>query len=320
MDDRVFEPGIRAGKVMRMIWKLKLGLMAVLMSWLWTPWAAMAADTPTIPPVPVNFSVQAVDDGNHLALAWQAGGDPTATAMYFLSRSTDNSTLWETLATNLTVTTYQDEQVVPGMHYYYRLAALNAAGAMSDYALADATTAEVLGSSAQATTSFSSSDGVATATVTTGQVSAGVVCSVTGGSKAASSARPVIAGPYRLECQGADGQPLATLTGTVQWRLEPGSRLIGYTTPQVAQSVKDTDALQLANTGQYDDKTHRLTVTLPVNERVAVTAMVPNYAWVNYVAVAGLGAMIVIVLLFWPLRSARRQNYQDYLRSKYYNL
>lgn len=104
--------------------------------------AAVATPTPTpaatTPAVPAGFIAKFTKDIHLLHLSWQAAAGATS---YQLDRSVDQTT-WQTIGPKLTGTSYDDHGVEPGTHYYYRLQAVNAAGA-SAYATADLVSPDV---------------------------------------------------------------------------------------------------------------------------------------------------------------------------------
>lgn len=69
-------------------------------------------------------------------VSWSAATDNVGVANYLIERSTDQDD-WQTLSANLTTTDFEDLHVVSGIHYYYRIRAIDTAGNESQGAFAD---------------------------------------------------------------------------------------------------------------------------------------------------------------------------------------
>ncbi|HSX02982.1 MAG TPA: hypothetical protein VLI05_06780 [Candidatus Saccharimonadia bacterium] len=290
-----------------------------------TPAASSPTPSPSSTPAagsattaPAGFQAQVDASGHAIKLSWQAPADPASVKAYALDRSIDQTT-WSSLAANLTTTTYDDQTTAPDVHYYYRLSATTAAGQTTDYALADTTTGSVLSAASSGGQSYTSADHLAIATLSDGTLPAGATCTVGAADSLAAGDRTTIAGPYQLTCQDSAGTALTTFNQPVAWTFKLGDKLRGFTSPQIAHAG-NSGTTQLVSNAHYDAKAATISTSLPGTDRVAALASRPNYGWVGYVAIALVGLLAVAALAIIPLRIARKQSYQEYLRSKYYNL
>jgi hypothetical protein len=205
------------------------------------------------------------------------------------------------------------------VHYYYRLTPTTSTGVAGDPALADVAVGKVLAASAEADTTYGSSDHVASVLVPAGTVPAEAKCSVDlVNSPLSTGGRAVIVGPYELSCHDGSGGLVTDFRHDVVWRLSLGSKMQGAEPPQLVRSPAG-DRSENASSA-YDKKARLVSATLPGAGRVAVLAVPIDYTWVNYVAIGALLLVGLVVLVFIPIRHRRKMTYQEYLRDKYYNL
>lgn len=163
---------------------------------------------------------------------------------------------------------------------------------------------------------FISADRLAEATVQPSDLPEGAVCAVELSEQSVSGSLVLVAGAYALVCRDSNGKVLADFQAPIEWKFQPGDRMDGLINPEVRGS-----GLGATMTGPvYDERTRTMTVTALATAKLAVLAAHPDLAWVNYVVVGGLALMVIIIVASVPVQMARRQNYRDYLRSKYYNL
>ena len=100
---------------------------------------SLKADGMARPAVPTEFQAEAAGSTS-LALSWTASGNVSA---YRLDRGLSPDGPFETLATNLSSTSYVDGDLEPGTTYHYRLWSSNAAGESEVCATASAATDEL---------------------------------------------------------------------------------------------------------------------------------------------------------------------------------
>src|SRR5438045_2577447 len=105
------------------------------------PMVAWAADM-TAPPVPGNFQATVVRADAKVTLSWSAASDASGIKGYRLDRSIDQSN-WTMLSRTITALSYQDTTTTFGIHYFYRLQAIDGAGNASGWAMADVLTDEI---------------------------------------------------------------------------------------------------------------------------------------------------------------------------------
>ena len=290
-----------------------------------TPAPTPATATPAASPAvfggaPTNFKATVPDGSHQVDLAWQPAGDPAAIKAYKLERSVDNVT-WETLSDTLTEASYRDQTAAPGVHYYYRLSAVSQSGAVSEYALADASTGDVLAADTSHDRVFDASDKLAQVSVPAGAVPDDAGCTVEDSSRDVNPGadRALIVGPYALICKSTDGSRITDFKSPVTWKFKLAAKIAGYHSPQAA-SKSTSGELQMLSGGVYDAKAQTLTVKAPGDKQVLVLASATNYAWVNYAVLGGLILVVGLIVAFLPFRARKKVNYQEYLRAKYYNL
>ena len=278
---------------------------------------ATPAATPTSTPTPaaeVTFTAEVGPDSPPVVkLQWSAVG-----ATYRLERSLDR-TEWTILTDKTPDATYDDHEVAPDVHYYYRLTPTGADGVAGEPLLADVAVGKVLGAAANADATYVSSDGVAAVLVPAGTVPDEAKCSVNKADGPLNVGdRPLIAGPYELTCHDPAGGLITDFKHDVTWRLTLGKKMQGAEPPQLIRSEAGDRAEAAASS--YDKRQKLVSATLPGDGRVAVVATPIDYAWVNYVIIGLLVLGALIGLVFIPIRHRRKLSYQEYLRAKYYNL
>jgi hypothetical protein len=283
-----------------------------------TPKPGTTAPDTTPPAVPQGFQALVSGSNAVVALSWEAATDTSGIRAYQLDRSIDQAS-WSPLADSLTDTSYTDSSAAFGVHYYYRLKATDNAGNASGYATADATTAAFTPTtSGEGSTSYSSSDGLATVEVPTGTTDDSVDCSVeTVDATVGSKSQPVIAGPFQLICKSSTGDVITSFNKPVAWTYNLKDKLDGFANPVALRIDSAGKATKI--TAKLD-KSKTLAFSVAGPDATAVLASVKKPLPFNIIAVVililGIGAGVVV----WLLRRRQKLNYNDYLRSKYYNI
>ncbi len=271
------------------------------------------------PATPSDFTAQTGPGGQRLvSLAWKGADDPATVTSYKLERSIDNAT-WTAIGGTLTGTSYNDTDVLPDVHYYYRLSALGATGQASGYAITDLSTGNVL--SAQTTAappSYTSDDKLATVTLSDG-LPDGATCTLSTADRPQSGSDTAIAGTYTLTCHDGTGAGLTNFKPTLTWKFSLKKPLQGYVSPQVVKVDSDGHTTIL-NGANYDQQAGTLKITAPLDAHLAVMAAQPDRSWITYLVVGGVVLLVLAILAIIPIRTMRKQSYQEYIRSKYYNL
>jgi|GEM_PF-4705315 len=278
-----------------------------------------AAATPT---TPGNFTATAASDNAVINLSWTASSDAAGITGYQLERSIDNAT-WTVLSSDITDVTYSDTGVDFGVHYYYRIKALDANGNASAYATADAITANFVGTatSTSGSTSYTSSDGLVTVMLPDGAVDGSVDCSVTPdpATNFATGQRKVVAGPYELLCKDANGNTVTSFSQALAWSVNLKNRLKGVTKP-TAYTAGSSNNLSAITNAKFNRSSQVMTFTTTTANDVLVLATVThgvpwNLVVIILVVLGVMGGVAVIIL-----RRRQKLNYDEYLRTKYYNL
>lgn len=102
---------------------------------------AVATTTVAVPGTPANLALT-VQSAYAIQLNW---ADPSNETGFQIERETDGTGTWSVIATpGQGVTTYADATVQPGTQYWYRVSALNTAGASAASNAVNATTAAVI--------------------------------------------------------------------------------------------------------------------------------------------------------------------------------
>lgn len=266
---------------------------------------------------PADFVVKADGaDIQALELSWSpvAGSEVS----YKLERSTDRQQ-WLPVGSYIKEVRYRDSGLAPDVRYYYRLSALDVDGRPSEFTYADGNTGQILGVAVAATQEFTSGDKIATAMVKTTDMPQKVaVCVVVTTGQRAPRGEVMAAGTYSLECRESDGRLISDWRAEVTWKLQLKERMAGLSKPEARDFAAGGKAQVVES--DYDQTTGEMTVAVPATAKLAVVAPEPNMVWVNLIIAGGLGLMGLLPLSLIPARRARRQNYREYLRSKYYNL
>ena len=252
-----------------------------------------------------------------IVLSWAAATDDVGVTSYHLERSTDQS-VW-TATADIPGVAYQDLSPAFGVHYYYRLSAFDAAGNQSGFATADTTTPAFNSNTTTGSSQkFTSDDSVANVTVPSGAFDSDTDCTiVTMTTTVAAGKSHVVAGPYQLVCKDSSGNQIVTTNQAFTWTYALSGKLNGYTKPQ---GVVIDDSKQTAVKGTYSSKEHTLTFTAAT---LGVTAVLASKSagfplTIVIFALLLIGAVVAFVLFI--LRSKQKRSYDEYIRSKYYDI
>jgi hypothetical protein len=222
---------------------------------------------------------------------------------------------------NVTDTNYTDSGTAFNTHYFYQVKAVDGAGNSSDFATVDVQTkAFSANTTGSADTTVTSDDGKASAIVPAGAVDADADCSlVSDDSTQPPKSGAVLAGPYKLLCLKASGDPVDGYKSAVTVVIKLSSDQIkNYRLQTIAG---DQNGLWSAvKNFKIDTKARAISFSLanPVSFAVLGTKK-PNY-WPLILSI-----FIPVVLLFggalyYRLNMIKKTNYKEYIRRKYYNL
>ncbi|MDB5178898.1 MAG: hypothetical protein JWN01_841 [Patescibacteria group bacterium] len=283
--------------------------------------AAPAAPDTTPPSVPGNLEALVSGDNAIVNLAWTESTDNTGIKAYQVERSLDQTT-WSVLTSDQAGTNYRDDTAAFGVHYYYRVKATDSAGNSSEYAAADATTPTFTQTtSSDNSTTYQSDDGLASVTLPQGALDGDANCSVgkddTKG--VGSTQHPLIAGPYALICKDASGTVTTDFKKPLAWTFTLKDKLKGVQNP-LGYTLASGAAPVLVKNGKFDTKTKVLNMSTDGKGSVLVLASLPPQIPWNLIIILLVVLVIFGAIAMFILRRKQKTNYDEYLRSKYYNL
>ena len=279
--------------------------------------AAAAADT-TPPSAVGNFQALAAGNNALVKLSWTAATDAVGVASYHIERSTDQTT-WNVVADQSQLA-FEDATANFGIHYYYRLSAFDAAGNQGPYATADATTAAFSGTSNAAADTVTSDDNLVTVTIPSGAFDDEADCTVTTASSAVTTgSRTLIAGPYQLICKDSSGNVLLTTKSPLGWTYNVKAKIGGFINPTVV-SISSAGTQSSVTPVTYDKKAGSVSFSTATLGTTAVLASVKAGFPVSLVVFTLLAIAVIVIVLVFVLRKKQKTNYDDYIRSKYYDL
>lgn len=285
---------------------------------------------PVAPPTtPGNFQATTTSGTAVITLSWTASSAAYGIRGYTIERSLDQVN-WQLLASSVTAVSYNDTTTAFGVHYYYRISAVDPSGQASGYAYADVVTnafsANV--STQNGGTIFNSPDGIVSVTVPAGAMPNNAACSVqligiSGGGQPGGADHSVVAGPYELLCKTPDGNSVVTFSSPIQWQFNLKGALKGLANPLPHQYVGNVASENPLIPGAvfYAAKsqlTFAYTSDNPVMVAAETTGGLPIDINVVVILVA-VGLLILGIALIATKRQQKNSD-ADYVRHKYYNL
>lgn len=254
-------------------------------------------------------------------LSWSASTDSEGTVSYQLERSLDQLA-WSVLSSDITGTTYTDNSADFGAVYYYEVQAIDDLGNSSSFAFANATTPTFAGTSSGGggSSTYNSSDGLAQVVVPSGALTESVDCSVNSDSNPnLGTAYHVMVGPYSLVCKDQSGNQVDSFAQALSWTMSLKTKIKGFVDP-LPYTISDNNQLAAVKNGKYSPSNEELTFTTASADSVLVLASTAtSVPWDLLLSLLMVAAAVVLVAVLL-LRKKQRSNYDDYLRSKYYNL
>jgi hypothetical protein len=286
------------------------------------PAAPAAPAAAAAPGVPESFQALVAADNALVTLSWAAAADPSTVKAYHLERSIDQTT-WTPLGGDITAANFQDSTVAFGVQYYYRLSAIGPSGAASGFATVNAKTGDFQSNSGGGdANNYTSSDEIAGVVVPAGALNESASCTVESTTdKLSTTARPVIAGPYALICKNASGEAVDTFNKPVTWTYQIKTKIKGYTKPG-AIGVDSSGGVQSVSDIAYNTKAQTIQFNQLSAGKTAIVASVykASNAWITFLGVGAAAFALIGGTLLLVLRRKQKQNYNEYLRSKYYDL
>jgi hypothetical protein len=283
-----------------------------------------AAVDKTAPAAPGSFQATVQSGSAVVNLSWEAVADAGGLKGYTLERSLDQKT-WEKLADSIQATSYSDKSAGFGINYYYRLSAVDAAGNVSGYATSDATTGDFNGSSGDTEegTTYTSDDNLVTVTMPAGAVTEDVICTVTLANvkdkkEIDTKDVPLVAGPYDLVCKTAGATIVTDFLKPVAWSYDLNDKLGGVSGPK--PYVYSNGKGDLIPGSVYSAQTGLLKFSALSSNSTMVLATKNHGLSFNFIVPFLLVSGVIVGVAMMILRKKQKSKYDEYLRSKYYNL
>jgi hypothetical protein len=290
---------------------------------------ALAASA-TGPSTPTNFQATVGSDNAVISLIWSPSSAPNGLKGYEIDTSLDEVN-WTPLATGITTASYTDKSAEFGVHYYFRLSAIDQAGNVSGYATTDAITPSFVSNNQSSSgngasnTSFTSDDGLVSVQLPPGTISENVDCSVTDITFSSDDPKPSVSGssfvmgPYDLICKDDTGNPVETLSQAVSWVFQVKGLMGGLVNPEVY--AYSNGGASILPGGVYNAAAGTVTInSTTTDQELVVMASKPTGVSPNLIF-AGLAIVgIIIALSLLILRQQQQVSYKEYLRKKYFNL
>ena len=273
-----------------------------------------------VPLPPANFQALSASDNAVITLSWAAPAGAEAVAGYTVERSLDQAS-WQKVADKVSSLAYTDDTVAFGLHYYYRLSAVDAGGVVLGVAHADGTTATFSPNSAGSDAiTVESDDKLATVDVPAGALGAETACSIVASSaKLGTNTTTVVAGPFTLVCKTFEGNVVTDFAKPVTWtyRLDGKLKNLGKPGAVALDSAGEESGVSEYN---YDAKTKLLTFNQAGATTTAAVASAKSGLPTTFIVLFVTAFLVIAGVVILMLRRSQHQNYNDYLRSKYYNL
>jgi|GEM_PF-1693073 len=282
-------------------------------------------DTPAVtdstpPSTPTDFKATANIDNMSILLNWSASTDDIGVQSYQLERSLDNANNWESLSAGITETNFEDFSVSFGVHYYYRLKALDAAGNASDYASTDTVSSGFKANAhPDSDTTVTSEDGLVSIFIPSGALEKDAFCSIV---VAQDVLTPIpkgyvlLGGPYDFKCRDESDTNLTfnkppILTGQINKQMVKGIGKVEYfgqaegdtwKTLKITKHNKKT----LADTVDLDN--HSVISIMGKHKKTSVWLVIFEIILV----IAGLAVLSRFVVT-WLLKRRANKQYEDTL-------
>lgn len=285
--------------------------------------ASVEAAADTTPPTPPS-DFQATVAGNNavVSLSWRAAEDASGVRGYVLERSLD-AINWELLGTEITDRKYEDKTGSFDLRYFYRISALDTAGNKSDFAATNVFTPKFSSNTGtDSATTYTSDDQKVSLLLPGDAVDSAAMCTVTKDetlkAEGTTSKRPVAAGVYVLVCKTEAGDVIESFNKPITWSFNLKDSLKGLANPE-AYLMEEGGAVAVKG-AKYDGDSKILSFESTSDKPVYVLAAKAPGIPLNLVAfilavILAVGGVVVLIL-----RRKQKTNYDDYLRSKYYNL
>lgn len=185
--------------------------------------SSSAPSTPSdtsAPNTPTGLTITSPISGR-VVLEWTASTDDKGVTHYTVERSTDQSS-WTKLNDNVTEPTYTDLDASFDQKQYYRVIAFDAAGNGSEPAIGETVTTKFEPNvNSDSDSEVASDDGVAGVLIPAGAIAGEATCAIIKNDEQVQLEKGAQqkAGPYQLECKGADGNSIDTFTKPIRYTI-----------------------------------------------------------------------------------------------------
>ena len=272
------------------------------------------------PSTPADFVAKTNTANMSVQLSWTASTDNIGVQSYRLERSLDNVNNWESLSGSITETNFEDFSVSFGVHYYYRLKAVDAAGNASPHASADLVSSG-FGANAHpdSDATISSEDGLVSILIPAGALEKDAFCSIVVAQDILSpipKGYVMLGGPYNFTCRDESDsnqtfKKAPVLTGQINKQMIKGIGKVEY----FGQAEGDTwktlkiskhDKKTLADTVELDN--HSVFTIMGKQKKTSVWLIIFEI----FLVLAGL-VVLARFVVNWLLKRRASKQYEDTL-------
>lgn len=277
------------------------------------------------PSAPSDFQATVSGSNAEVTLNWTPPSGGTGTLVYKLERSLDQTT-WSVVSSTIAGPPYDDKSVNFGVHYYYRLSAVDQDGRASYYVTSDAATGDYsANTSNDSSNSYTSDDSLVTVQIPAGTLPTDADCSVSSAGipstakQPGSQSNPMVMGPYALVCKAISGEAITDFAKPVVWTMKLSGKLKNLVNP-VPQDYDSEGHVTPIPSFKYSDSAEALTFNMTSSDQVLVLASVPQGVSPNLLAAILVVIAIIVGIFLLIMRKKQKDTYIDYIRHKYYNL
>jgi len=242
-----------------------------------------------------------------------------------VERSLDQKT-WDVQvgADALSDTSYTDKSTTFNVHYYYRVHAVDTSGNQGGLATTDVTTQSFQSNTSSGSdTSITSDDNLLVATIPAGAVSSDASCTLLGdtSNKTSLPTKYVLAaGPYSLVCRDSTGKSIDTFNTDVTISLNTGSKQFSNLEKLTYYRYSTDSSAWVPMPTKTDSKTKIITTTTSISLELAVLGSTkPGFPF-QLIFIIILILLIIGGFLYFRQRQIKKQQYDEYIRHKYYEL
>ncbi len=257
------------------------------------------------------------ENSTTVTLTWQASSDDSGIKGYRIERSTDGAE-WDELAAEHQTTAFSDDEVQFSARYFYRVAAIDAKGNISEFSITEITTNQFESNADEGNElRITTADGLVTFVLPADVFAEDVLCAAENYLSLGPSLEGyvTIGGPYELICKNSDGRRVTNFNNALRAHVQLteghnvsalehyGLETNGWAQLEVEarDEAANVDVVRLGNTSVFTvmGKAKKASVIIAVFLVIIILICV---------------ALGVLYLLAWIDRRKRLQRYQDYYR------